>query len=230
MAKLAKTEMGIDALDVLADRGYFDSEEILACEPIGVTPYLPKPSTSGAKAGGRFGKQDFVYIPDDDVYRCPAGERLTWHFTSVEQGLNVHKYWTSNCAGCALKDQCTPGKQRRVRRWEHEAVIDAMQERLDRAPNRFPPSPPSDPVLCQLPMRGNCTDFRDGHSLRPIVNPRKLRTLRRRVSRSHRSRTTRRPRRMRYGHIRDNLGRANRILPSPHRIVRLHIRRRERVL
>jgi transposase len=134
MAKLAKTEMGVDALDVLADRGYFDSEEVLACEPIGVTPYLPKPLTSGAKADGRFGKQDFVYIPDDDVYRCPAGERLTWRFTSVEQGLNVHKYWTSNCAGCALKDQCTPGKQRRVRRWEHEAVIDAMQERLDRAP------------------------------------------------------------------------------------------------
>ncbi len=134
MAKLAKTEMGVDALDVLADRGYFDSEEILACEPIGVTPYLPKPLTSGAKAGGRFGKQDFVYIPDDDVYRCPAGERLTWRFTSVEQGLNIHKYWTSNCAGCALKVQCTPGKQRRVRRWEHEAVIDAMQERLDRAP------------------------------------------------------------------------------------------------
>jgi transposase len=134
MAKLAKTEMGVDALDVLADRGYFDSEEILACEPIGVTPYLPKPLTSGAKAGGRFGKQDFVYIPDDDVYRCPAGERLTRRFTSVEQGLNIHKYWTSNCAGCALKVQCTPGKQRRVRRWEHEAVIDAMQERLDRAP------------------------------------------------------------------------------------------------
>ena len=90
--------------------------------------------TSGAKAGGRFGKQDFVYIPDDDVYRCPAGERLTWRFASVEQGLNVRKYWTSNCAGCALKAQCTPSKQRRVRRWEHEAVIDAMQERLDRAP------------------------------------------------------------------------------------------------
>jgi transposase len=135
MADRAKMAMGADALDVLADRGYFSGEEILACEALGVTPYVPKPLTSGAKAEGRFGKQDFVYIPTDDVYRCPAGERLTRRFTSVEKGLNIHLYWPSNCAGCALKAQCTTGKERRIRRWEHEAVIDAMQERLDRKPN-----------------------------------------------------------------------------------------------
>jgi transposase len=135
MAGQAKTAMGAQALDVLADRGYFKGEEILACEPIGVAPYVPKPLTSGAKADGRFGKQDFVYVPAEDVYRCPAGERLSRRFTSVEEGLNIHMYWTSNCAGCALKARCTTGKQRRIRRWEHEAVIDAMQERLDRAPH-----------------------------------------------------------------------------------------------
>ena len=69
--------------------GYFDGEEVLACEGIGVTPYLPKPLTSGSKAKGRFGKQDFVYLADDDdVYRCPAGETLTRRFTSVENGMN----------------------------------------------------------------------------------------------------------------------------------------------
>ena len=73
--------MGVEALDVLADRGYFNGEEVLACEALGVTPYVPKPLTSGAKAEGRFGKQDFVYIADEDAYRCPAGERLTWRFT-----------------------------------------------------------------------------------------------------------------------------------------------------
>ena len=108
--------MGAQALDVLADRGYFKGEEILACEPIGVTPYVPKPLTSGAKADGRFGKQDFVYIPAEDVYGCPAGERLSRRFTSVEEGLNIHMYWTSSCAGCALNAQCTAGKERRIRR------------------------------------------------------------------------------------------------------------------
>ena len=74
MAGQAKAAMGADTLDVLADRGYFDSEEVLACGGIGVTPYVPKPLTSGSKAKGRFGKQDFVYLAGDDVYRCPAGE------------------------------------------------------------------------------------------------------------------------------------------------------------
>ena len=134
MAGQAKAAMGSESLDVLADRGYFDGEEVLACEALGATPYVPKPLTSNAKADGRFGKQDFVYLPEEDAWRCPAGERLTWRFTSVEQGQNFDIYWSSNCSGCALKPQCTPGKERRVRRWEHEAVIDAMQARLDRKP------------------------------------------------------------------------------------------------
>jgi transposase len=135
MAGQAKAAMGTDRLDVLADRGYFDSEEVLACEPLGVTPYVPKPLTSGSKAKGRFGKQDFVYVADDDVYRCPSGERLTRHFSSVEDGMTMHVYWTTSCADCPLKPQCTTGKERRIKRWEHEAVIDAMQERLDRTPH-----------------------------------------------------------------------------------------------
>src|SRR5580658_4240420 len=135
MAGQAKTAMGRKDLEVVADRGYFKGEEILACQDAGVTPYVPKPMTSGSKAKGRFGKQDFVYRPDDDTYRCPAGETLTRRFTSLQDGKNLHTYWTSNCAGCPLKGQCTDGKERRVRRWEHEAVIDAMQARLDAKPD-----------------------------------------------------------------------------------------------
>jgi transposase len=135
MAGQAKAAMGVEALEVLADRGYFSGEEILACGALGVTPILPKPLTSGAKAEGRFGKQDFVYNPIDNTYRCPAKETLTWRFTSVENAMNIHVYWTTKCADCPLKAQCTSSKQpRRIRRWEHEAVIEAMQERLDRAP------------------------------------------------------------------------------------------------
>src|SRR6202163_2110536 len=134
MAGQAKAAMGVEALDVLADRGYFKGEEVLACEPLSVTPYVPKPLTSGSKAAGRFGKQDFVYIPEEDAYRCPADQRLTWRFPSAEKGMTLHSYWTSKCTECPLKTQCTTGKERRIKRWEHEAVIDAMQERLGRAP------------------------------------------------------------------------------------------------
>ena len=135
MAKKAKAAMGVDEIEVLADRGYFSGEEILACEAIGVTPYVPKPYTSGAKAAGRFGKDDFVYIPSENAYRCPAGETLTYRFTTVEKGKTLYAYWTTKCEGCALKAHCTTSNFRRVKRWEHEGVIDAMLQRLDDAPD-----------------------------------------------------------------------------------------------
>jgi transposase len=135
MADQTKAAMGADALEVVADRGYFSSEQVLACEALGVTPYVPKPRTSSAKADGRFGKDDFVYLPAENVYRCPAGQRLPYHMTTVEQGLSVHRYWDrASCQACELKPRCTPGKERRIRRWEHEEVLDGMQARLDRRP------------------------------------------------------------------------------------------------
>ncbi|HXQ15718.1 MAG TPA: IS1182 family transposase [Caulobacteraceae bacterium] len=135
MAGQARVAMGSGQIEVLADRGYFDSEEILACETLGVTPYLPRPLTSGSKADGRFGKQDFVYLPDKNAYRCPAGQLLVHHMSTVERGMTLHRYWDrASCAACALKPRCTTSVERRITRWEHEAVIDAMQERLDRKP------------------------------------------------------------------------------------------------
>jgi transposase len=136
MAAQAKDAMGVETLDALADRGYFSGEEIRACEAMGVTSYVPKPLTSGAKADGRFGKQDFVYLPDQDVYRCPSGALLPRHMTTVEKGMTLHRYWDrASCQACALKALCTPGVERRVTRWEHEAVIDALQRRMDLTPD-----------------------------------------------------------------------------------------------
>jgi len=134
MAKQARSAMGVQELTVLADRGYFKSEEILACHQAGISAIVPKTETSNASAEGRFGKADFIYDPKTNEYRCPAGQRLIWRYATVENGLELHRYWSSNCQGCPLKDQCTPSAQRRVSRWEHEAVLEAMQTRLDQAP------------------------------------------------------------------------------------------------
>ena len=95
---------------------------------------LPKPMTSGAKADGRFGKQDFVYLPAEDVYRCPAGEKLTYRFTREEADKMLRRYWTTACPDCPLKSQCTPASQRRISRWEHEHVLETVQQRLDQNP------------------------------------------------------------------------------------------------
>ena len=95
---------------------------------------LPKPMTSGAKAEGRFGKQDFVYMPEEDVYRCPAGEKLKYHFTIEEHGQRLRRYWTNACRMCPIKQQCTTARERRITRWEHEHVLEAVQTRLDENP------------------------------------------------------------------------------------------------
>ena len=134
MSKAAKETLQTGALEVVADRGYFDSEEILACDQAGITVTLPKPMTSGAKADGRFGKQDFRYVAEEDVYVCPAGERLAYHYTNVENGLILRRYWTNACQSCAIKPNCTTGKERRITRWEHEEVLEAVQRRLDLNP------------------------------------------------------------------------------------------------
>jgi transposase len=134
IAKQSKAVLEVEELDVVADRGYFDSDEILACDRAGITVTLPKPQTSGNKAKGRFVKADFRYLADEDVYICPAGERLTYHYTNQEAGLTLRRYWTNACQHCAIKDRCTTGKERRVRRWEHEEVLEAVQRRLDENP------------------------------------------------------------------------------------------------
>jgi len=136
MSKQAKEVLEVDKLEAIADRGYFDGEEILACEEAGVSVTLPKPMTSGAKAEGRFGKQDFAYLPDEDVYRCPSGQLLPYHYTNVEHGMTLRRYWsTAACQGCAIKSQCTPSKERRIARWEHEHMVEEVQRRLDSNPD-----------------------------------------------------------------------------------------------
>ena len=134
MGTAAKAAMGKDRLQAVADRGYFSGPEIKACTEAGITPLVPKPMTSNAKAEGRFSKADFIYIAKDDAYQCPAGQRAIYRMTTVEKGLTLHRYWPSACPRCPLKARCTPGDYRRVTRWEHEAILETMQRRLDRKP------------------------------------------------------------------------------------------------
>ncbi len=134
MSQRTKETLGVDELTVVADRGYWRGEEIKACDEAGITTYLPKPQTSGAQAEGRFGKRDFHYVIQDDEYECPAGERAIYRFTRVESGKRIRRYWSSACIGCPIKAQCTPSDYRRISRWEHEAVTDAAEARLEREP------------------------------------------------------------------------------------------------
>lgn len=133
-AQAAKEALKVETLEAVADRGYFNVEEIKACEAAGVTVTLPKPMTSGAKAKGRFGKQDFVYLAEADVYRCPAGEQLSYRMTT--RGKRPED--------APVLDKCVPSLSAQGEMYERPAAADhplgaragveAVQERLDKNP------------------------------------------------------------------------------------------------
>ena len=134
MAKGAKAALERDEISVLADKGYFSGSEILACHEEGITTTLPRPETSGNRKKDMYVKADFAYEADTDVYRCPAGETLTYRYTTEEKGLVVRRYWASVCQTCPVKARCTTGKERRITRWEHEHLVEAMHDRMSRDP------------------------------------------------------------------------------------------------
>jgi len=137
IATQAKEAIGTNNLTVVADRGYYNGTEIKACEDAGIKTYLPKCQTSNNQARGLFGKRDFIYNSENDEYKCPAGERAIYRTTRHEAGKNIKRYWSSACIRCSIKSQCTTGKERRISRWEHEAVLDVVEARIDKEPERM---------------------------------------------------------------------------------------------
>jgi len=137
MASQAKAAIGAEHLDAVADRGYFKGEEVLACDDANITTYLPRPLTSGSTKRGLYSKADFVYHAPGNEYSCPAGERLIWRYRTVEKGQTLDAYWSSSCPSCAIRSQCTSGKNRRIKRWEHEDIVEALDARIEREPERM---------------------------------------------------------------------------------------------
>lgn len=135
MAERAQEALDGAELTVVADRGYYKGEEIVACHEAGITTYLPKPQTSGNQARGLFSRGAFRYDAERNEYRCPAGKTLIWRFARIDNhGRELHSYWSSACPSCPMKRKCTTGVNRRLTRWKHEAVLDAAQTRLDLKP------------------------------------------------------------------------------------------------
>jgi transposase len=132
MGKQAKAALAVEALSVVADRGYYRKQELKACEEAGITTYVPNSCTSPNQAQGKFARHLFRYIAADDEYECPAGQRMVRRLTSEERGMTLHRYWFDQCRACALKAQCTTGKERRMTRWEHEEVAERALDRLER--------------------------------------------------------------------------------------------------
>lgn len=129
-AKAAKNALRRDDLHALADKGYFGGREILLCHEKGITTTVPRPETSGNRAKGMYVKADFAYNQDADVYRCPAGEALSYRYTTEEDGLQLRRCRTGECGNPSIKSRCTTGQERRITRWQHEHLIEKALTRL----------------------------------------------------------------------------------------------------
>jgi transposase len=136
MGLMAQEATECSTLTVLADRGYLNGDHVLACEGTGVLPCVPKTLTSGNAKRGLFTGQDFVYDAEKDHYTCPAGQHLTKGVARSDRRDEIDHYRNlTACAACTLKPRCTADTARRIKRWVHEGVLDAMQGRLDRMPD-----------------------------------------------------------------------------------------------
>ena len=136
MGLSAQEATGCKRITVLADRGYFNRDQVLACEDTGVLPSIHKTLTSSSAKRGLFTLRDFFYDAARDHYTCPAGQHLTRGAVRSDRrdDMNHHRHLTA-CSSCPLTARCTPDKLKRVKRWQHEGVLDAMQTRLDQMPD-----------------------------------------------------------------------------------------------
>jgi transposase len=142
MAKRAKEALGVDGIDVLADMGYYDGQQVKECLEEDITPYIPKADTSANKQLGLFGKSDFHYDPEQDCYWCPAGQMLTFRFQTTEKDRDIKHYASSACSQCPIKAQCTRSKEgRRITRWVDEDLLDEMEKRVQENPDNACPEP-----------------------------------------------------------------------------------------
>ena len=138
MAKKAQETLGVPTLEVVTDRGYYNGEEVKACEQSGMTVYVPKPNNSSNLKRGLFTKEDFLYEPQKDCYRCPAGKELSYRYQSLEQGRQMRTYQISGCKSCELKSKCSINQKgiRAIKRWVDEAIMEAMARRIAENPEK----------------------------------------------------------------------------------------------
>lgn len=136
MAIDAKEILGVDSLNVVADKGYSSAREVEACDEAKITAYVPKPETSANKGLGLFTKNDFTFVSERDAYVCPAGKELTFRHESKEKGRDVRYYKTNECRNCTIRQQCTRNTDsRRISRTANEHVLEEMNRRVAANPD-----------------------------------------------------------------------------------------------
>jgi hypothetical protein len=138
VALAAKENLELKQADLVADAGYYHASEVSRCVDQGLTPHVPKVDPSATSARGLFGKSEFHYDAQKDVYVCPAAQELTYRSSSFELGRELRYYRASGCQQCALRKRCHRSQgNRRISREAHEHLMETMAQRMQRSPEKF---------------------------------------------------------------------------------------------
>lgn len=144
MSKRAKEILEVEGLEVLADKGYYNTVEInpvrcllsngiKGCVENGITPYIPDPESTVPEDVDIHHKDEFRYDAERDIYICPVGKELIYKNTAMHHGRVMRVYKSHDCISCGSKRRCTRNKRGRIiYRWEHEDVLEDMRDRVKR--------------------------------------------------------------------------------------------------
>lgn len=140
-ASAAKESLGTETINACADAGYYDTVDLKTCEDHGITTYVPIPEQKVSKKTNvpqpAYYHDRFVYDPVTDTYRCPEGNTLHYYRTTQkDDGRRIRIYRTAACRHCPVRARCTiSARGRYIHRWEQEAVLDRLKQRLSTAPH-----------------------------------------------------------------------------------------------
>jgi transposase len=136
----AATQEVLEKKEIIAeaDGGYHDRQALVETVAAGAVPCVPQPARGDSAKRGLFTKADFVFEPEKNGYRCPAGQLLPETSQHQKRGMQMHEYsHPQACQGCPFKAQCHEGKYRRIERWEHEAIIEEIAQRVADEPHHM---------------------------------------------------------------------------------------------
>lgn len=141
----AKTALGAETLDVLADKGYHYGAELQKCADNQITTYVAYPDQDYKTKEAGFRKEDFEYDEVQNVYICPTGEELTTNGTVYEKHgkhgqlqnrFRRYRLPYAVCKACFCAPYCLTESAHRIRHGRHiersldEAATEANRRRV----------------------------------------------------------------------------------------------------
>lgn len=141
MAQAAKETLGLGAketLEVAADKGYYQAEDLKKCNENGTVTYVTHQTYSNATGNPEYYSDKFKYNSEEDIYICPQGKKLyrAKHKTNDPERIKYKNY--KACSKCPNKDLCTKSsKGRIINRSKDQDFLDIVDARTEQNMDKY---------------------------------------------------------------------------------------------